>query len=38
MAVTHVRELTEQSVDAMMKVQLKSMPQLAAFASVLDAF
>src|SRR5262245_8944096 len=38
MAVTHVRELTEQSVDGMMKVQLQSMPQLAPFASVLDAF
>jgi hypothetical protein len=38
MTVTHVQELTEQSVDAMMKGQLQSMPQLAPFAKILDAF
>lgn len=38
MAVTRVRELTEQSVDVMMKGQLQSMPQLGPFASILETF
>jgi hypothetical protein len=38
MTVTHVQELTEQSVDAMMKGQLQAMPQLAPFASILETF
>lgn len=38
MEVTHVRELTEQSGDAMLKGQLQQMPQLAPYANVLQDF
>lgn len=38
MEVTHVRELTEQSAETMLKGQLQQMPQLAPFASVLQDF
>ena len=38
MEVTHVRELTEQSAETMLKGQLKQMPQLAPFAKVLEDF
>lgn len=38
MEVTRVRELTEQSADAMLKGQLQQMPQLAPYATVLQDF
>jgi hypothetical protein len=38
MAVTHVRELTEQSLEMILKQQLEQMPQLAPYASVLRDF
>ena len=38
MIVTRVRELTEQSTDAMLKGQLEQMPQLAPFANILQEF
>ena len=38
MAVTRVRELTEQSAEAMIASQVKQLPQLAPYASVLRDF
>jgi hypothetical protein len=38
MAVTHVRELTEQSFETVLKQQLEQMPQLAPYAGVLRDF
>jgi hypothetical protein len=38
MVVTRVREITEQSADAMLKGQLEQMPQLAPVANVLRDF
>ena len=38
MAVTHVRELTEQSFETILKQQLEQMPQLAPYANVLRDF
>jgi hypothetical protein len=38
MEVTHVKELIEQSGDAMLKGQLQQMPQLAPYANVLKDF
>jgi hypothetical protein len=38
MTVTHVRELTEQSFETILKQQLEQMPQLAPYASVLRNF
>jgi hypothetical protein len=36
--VTHLREVTERSMDAIMKSQMEQMPQLAPYANVLQAF
>jgi len=38
MEVTHVRELTEQTAETMLKGQLQQMPQLAPFSKVLEDF
>jgi hypothetical protein len=38
MAVTHVKEITEQSADAILKGQLQQMPQLAPYQSILADF
>jgi uncharacterized protein len=38
MAVTHVREMTEQSAETMLGAQIKQMPQLAPYANIFRDF
>src|SRR5262249_12591948 len=38
MTVTRVRELTDQSVDNMLKTQVQQMPQLGPYAKILEGF
>ena len=38
MEVTHLRQVTEESMDAVMKSQLEQMPQLRPYAAIMQAF